>query len=812
MDTNAKRFKYSTVFKVLCVLICFSSFFAALKIGMTAVLTAIYVNDSYSPDGVFTDVDEVTDWTANYSFLNVFRSDVCSVRQEVMYEHDVAQMRKTLSDSRQGYIDEAVKISERLAKEKAEDEKKYGEYETTTLYYGDEDGGEYYEEPETNYVNGEEYTFEMPVQIGDSSIADMLISAGETEEEIAADYDSHTNDWIDTYFTYNSCRISGELNYYVSYGENESSSVKDFKEKNAYSADTYFIVKNGVLESKGISQEVVESVYNEIKELTGFKGLKLYVYLDTGKLSTVTAEEIINQGIKGRDLTYSELFDMFKRSQGAYKNTARSFILAALLLVISIAFALVYFEITGKKNKDEPARRFIYDFVPFELGLTAVGSIISGLVFAAVEILDETYTNEKTIAAVYAGLTVAVLSWICLFVFCASNARYFRSDKKARTHFLAYWLFLGVCKVILAFWHGIVFAAQKLSNAVKKIFGAVAYKPKKFKRNVILLLVLLAVMNIAFLSVIVSAVAYRDHILFIIFFFPLAVIDGFVLYRVCKYIKNLDEIIDASSRHEDIITPLEKLDNSLRVLALNMKYSNSQLQAAINKAVKDERLRTELITNVSHDLKTPLTSIILYVDMLSKCDINDEKAREYIKVLDEKGNKLKKLIDDLIEASKVTSGNVTVNPTNINLSELCLQATVEAQSDFEKNGLEMVVKAGEKQTYVFADGVKTNRIIENLLSNARKYSAKGSRVYVSVYEENGKGVFEIKNISAQPLDITPDELTERFVRGDKSRNQEGNGLGLSIAKELCALQNGELELTIDGDLFKARVCLPQKSL
>lgn len=810
MDTNVKRFKYSIVFKLLCVIISFASFFVALKIGLTAAFTAIYINNAYSPNGTFSEANEAVDWTANNSFLNVFSSDVRSVRQAVMYDTDVAQMRKLLADSRQDYIDKAVEISERLAKEKAEDEKKYREHETSTEYYGDEDG-EYYEDYETTYVNDGEYTFEMPVQIGNSSFADMLIRAGETEEEIAADYDSHVNNWIDAEFTYNPYRISAELNYYVSYGENESSSVKDFSEENAYSADTYFIVKDGVLESKGISQEAVESVYNEIKDLAGFKGLKLYVYLDTGKLSTVTAEEIINSGIKGKDLTYSELFDMFKRSQGAYKNTARSFIFAAVLLIVSIAFALVYFEITGKKNKDEPSKTFIYDFVPFELGLTVVGAIITGLVFATAEILDDTGANEITITAVYAVMAVAVLSWICLFMFCASNARYFRSDKKARTHFLIYWLFLGVCKVVLAFWHGIVFVATKLSNAVKRIFSAVAYKPKKFKRNVILLLILLAVMNIAFLSIIVSAGVYREPVLFIIFFFPLVVIDGYVLYRTCRYIRYLDEIIDASSRHEDILTPLEKLDNSLRVLALNMKYSNAQLQAAINKAVKDERLRTELITNVSHDLKTPLTSIILYVDMLSKCDINDEKAKEYIEVLNEKGNKLKKLIDDLIEASKVTSGNVTVNPTNINLSELCLQATVDAQADFEKAGLELVVKSGTKQTAVYADGTKTNRIIENLLSNARKYSAKGSRVYVSVYEKNGRGVFEIKNVSAQPLDITPDELTERFVRGDKSRNQEGNGLGLSIAKELCTLQNGELEIQIDGDLFKARVCLPQRS-
>ena len=177
-------------------------------------------------------------------------------------------------------------------------------------------------------------------------------------------------------------------------------------------------------------------------------------------------------------------------------------------------------------------------------------------------------------------------------------------------------------------------------------------------------------------------------------------------------------------------------------------------------------------------------------------------------MLDDKGAKLKRLIEDLIEASKVTSGNVSVNLTTINLSELCLQSTVDAQPDFEKAGLDLIVKDSEKPPVISADGAKTFRIIENLLSNARKYSAKASRVYVDVYSQNGYGIFEIKNISAQALDISPDELTERFVRGDKSRNQEGNGLGLSIAKELCKLQNGELELIIDGDLFKARVKLP----
>ncbi|MCD7797305.1 MAG: HAMP domain-containing histidine kinase [Clostridiales bacterium] len=276
------------------------------------------------------------------------------------------------------------------------------------------------------------------------------------------------------------------------------------------------------------------------------------------------------------------------------------------------------------------------------------------------------------------------------------------------------------------------------------------------------------------------------------------------------YIKPLDIIIDASSRHEDVPLDIAALPDSLRVLAESMQYTNEQLNIAVSKAIKDERLKTELITNVFHDLKTPLTSIITYVDLLSKCDIDDEKAREYISVLDEKGAKLKRLIDDLIEASKVTTGNIAVNLSPMNLSELCLQATVDAQSDFEKSGLELVIKQGDGESVVFADGAKTYRVIENLLSNACKYSAKGTRVYISVYvyNENENGIFEIKNISAEPLNISPDELTQWFVRGDKSRDKDGNGLGLSIAKELCRVQNGSLDITIDGDLFKAKVSLP----
>lgn len=252
-----------------------------------------------------------------------------------------------------------------------------------------------------------------------------------------------------------------------------------------------------------------------------------------------------------------------------------------------------------------------------------------------------------------------------------------------------------------------------------------------------------------------------------------------------------------------------KLPQCLKTLADSLDEKNAALQEAVIKAVKDERTKTELITNVSHDLKTPLTSVINYIDLLKKCEIRDETAVKYMGVIDEKANRLKRLIEDLIEASKVSTGNVVLHKTKINLNELATQAIVEYADDFEKNGLDLIFDETAQKHIVFADGTKIFRVFENLLSNAKKYSAPESRVYARLYSDNENGYFEIKNISKDPLNISAEELMERFVRGDKSRSEEGNGLGLSIAKELCSLNGGGLTISIDGDLFKATVRLPK---
>ena len=223
---------------------------------------------------------------------------------------------------------------------------------------------------------------------------------------------------------------------------------------------------------------------------------------------------------------------------------------------------------------------------------------------------------------------------------------------------------------------------------------------------------------------------------------------------------------------------------------------------AVNERMKSEHFRTELITNVSHDIKTPLTSIINYVDLLEKEEMENEKAREYLEVLSRQSARLKKLIDDLMEASKASTGNVAVNWERCELNVLLDQCAGEYAEKLKNANLELVLTKPEEPVVILADGRHMWRVFDNLLSNICKYALAGTRVYLNLEQAQGKAVVTFRNISASQLNISGDELMERFVRGDASRNTEGSGLGLSIARSLVQLQKGQMDLVVDGDLFK----------
>lgn len=284
------------------------------------------------------------------------------------------------------------------------------------------------------------------------------------------------------------------------------------------------------------------------------------------------------------------------------------------------------------------------------------------------------------------------------------------------------------------------------------------------------------------------------------------------LYFTSKALVNLTQIMEAvkevSAGNLDYSLNKEEISVAFLGLADDLQGLQKGLKNAVSEAVKGERMKTELITNVSHDLKTPLTSIINYVDLLKKEELNNENAREYIAVLDEKSARLKQLVEDLIEASKASSGNLSVNVEKIDLHQLVMQAYGEYEEKLEAKDLDMRISDITEDIFVNADGRHLWRVVENLLSNVLKYSMPKSRVYVNLDKNEHYGILTIKNISAFPLEISPEQLTERFVRGDSSRSTEGSGLGLSIAQGLTQLQSGSFKVEIDGDLFKVIVEIP----
>ena len=281
-------------------------------------------------------------------------------------------------------------------------------------------------------------------------------------------------------------------------------------------------------------------------------------------------------------------------------------------------------------------------------------------------------------------------------------------------------------------------------------------------------------------------------------------------YKIMKEVDKFKQIHDATEKIYKGDTNI-KLDESLytgvlKELAIYINDIAGGFSNAIKESLKSERLKTELITNVSHDIKTPLTSIINYVDLLKQENIQNEKAKEYIEVLDNKSQRLKKLIEDLVEASKASSGNIKINKEVLNVKELLNQVTGEFEDKFNSRELNIISKLPEKTVYIKADSRYLYRVLENIYSNVAKYAEENTRVYIDcILEEENTVTIYVKNISKDELNISADELMQRFVRGDKSRNTEGSGLGLSIAKSLTELQDGTFNIYLDGDLFKVAI-------
>lgn len=304
---------------------------------------------------------------------------------------------------------------------------------------------------------------------------------------------------------------------------------------------------------------------------------------------------------------------------------------------------------------------------------------------------------------------------------------------------------------------------------------------------------------------------YGGFALMMLAFFNCVVAFG--IFECVSQMKKLKEaaaaLAEGDLSHE---TDISKLKWEFKEHGESLNSVGKGMARAVNERMRSERFKTELITNVSHDLKTPLTSIVTYIDLLQKEEIPGEQAREYVETIARQSAKLKKLTEDLIEASKASSGAMSVNLERVNVSELLRQSAAEYSERMMAAGIAAVINLPEDDMYITADGRLLWRVVDNLLLNICRHGMSGTRAYIGAEKREESTVISFKNISAKELNIRPEELLERFVQGDESRSTEGSGLGLSIAQSLTELMKGKMQLYLDGDLFKVELIFPKEEI
>lgn len=467
---------------------------------------------------------------------------------------------------------------------------------------------------------------------------------------------------------------------------------------------------------------------------------------------------------------FNRLYVNFQESQ---KPLPISLVLLITLFILSIAVA-------GHKKNSSTVALNGFDRVKSELGfLIIVIGIILLYILARhiVRYMRATFGFDKPILLAVAYF---IIYPYCMFGFLSLIRRLKASTLYSNSIFNS--LSRLMKQVVTEFFkqRGVTYRLSLILIlfTVVQIFAFYLYHHPLFGLKGIVLYLLLAIPNYLFLILVLlkSAVDYS-----IIRKETKKLAEGNLTYKI----------------------PTDTMREPALSLAMDINNISDGLSLAVEEKVKSERFKTELIANVSHDIKTPLTSIINYVDLLKKENIENENAKNYLEILTSKTWRLKTLIEDLMEASKASTGAITMTLECLNLVELVRQSLGEFEDKFISHNLEVVLNIKNEPIYIMADGRSTYRIIENMLSNVNKYALSNTRVYVDLFTDDTYATVSIKNISRTKLNINADELMERFVRGDASRNTEGSGLGLSIARSLASLQDAIFDIELDGDLFKA---------
>lgn len=586
----------------------------------------------------------------------------------------------------------------------------------------------------------------------------------------------------------------------------------------------YFFISTTTLDGQEYYTNMEDSLLalTDAERTEFFRNLGKYVvyYPDTMRLETnadITEDEMFDnvsdyeyafpKNTKlwiGVDADFPVQYDQFYLAQNTYNSIIPHI---WLILILSGVFVLIWAFLagyisytTGKEEKDGETvfRLYLFDKLPTEfvlalmlaagLGLWLLFQVIYGNIYDSIFYRTNRATVQQLGAAkqyvlvMIGGLGLLVSLAVCLFWYSlVRRLQYGNLWKNSIVYYIGRGIAGGLNRML------------EHPNAVIRTF---------MPYNIFLLANLLCVLAMYELR-------EAPHRLILLPLLLIVVMDGGVGIYVFRRSAERSEIIGGISRIREgdigYVLDSARMHGDNRELAVSVNNMGDGIRKAVATSMKDERMQADLITNVSHDIRTPLTSIINYVNLLKRERITQEPASGYIEVLDAKAQRLKQLTDDLLEASKISSGNIILENSRLDLTELVRQSVGEFSEKLEARKLQVMTTEPDGPAYIYADSRRMWRVMENLFNNICKYAMEGTRVYVDLEKAEGKIVLSLKNISENSLNFSPDELTQRFVRGDVSRSSEGSGLGLSIAKNLTELQSGEFRITLDGDLFKVLI-------
>ena len=526
---------------------------------------------------------------------------------------------------------------------------------------------------------------------------------------------------------------TGENNYYTNIPLTEQTdSIAKLQEQFAKQEGYYW------------NYDTIEDKVNTNIQNDNLDSIKYTYFNSIEKEDQYTVNTRIKESVQSRGEIFftQKIFDISKKLQNV-PITIIPFI--SILLLIFVVYLCVS---VGHKKGVEGIYLSNFDKKPIDIICIVVISVI--LMFIALILQTNIFAvNIMSYTQFILQITVIIISYFSIYALTAliltTIIKRIKAKQLIKTTF--------IYKII-----------KTIQNSLNKLFETLSYDRKNF----------LKIIGFIFLNIFLIII-FREFGVFLDI-----IICGYAIYKLMQKVKEFKVLKNITKNIYEGNTDIEINENNfsgeLKEMSIYLKDISGGFSNAINESLKSERLKTELITNVSHDIKTPLTSIINYVDLLKKENIKEEKIKEYINILDNKAQRLKKLTEDLIEASKVSSGNVKLNVENINLKELINQLIGEFKDKFEKNNLKIEINMPNENVNILADNRYMYRIMENIFSNITKYALENSRVYIDMVKKEKYVIIEIKNISKEKLNISADELMQRFVRGDKSRYTEGSGL------------------------------------